>query len=139
MTIAPGTHNLRHEDRRGVLTFVLCGLPLILLWFPGVGIGYVLAAQVATFFAAARVAYRLWPDGVQLSESARRLVPVFTGVALFVAVQILLGQWSFGEYIAMPMPAVALILMIPRARQCLTKALRPNRHDNQDAHSLDGR
>ena len=84
-----------------------------------------LAAQTVVFFAAAKVAYRLWPDGTTLSESARRLMPVFAGAALFVAVLTLLGQWSVGEYIAMPIPAIALILMIPRARQRLSKKLRP--------------
>ena len=96
-----------------------------------------LAAQVVIFFVAAKVAYRLWPDGTTLSESAQKLVPVFVGAALFATIMILLGQWSIGEYIAMPLPTIALILMIPRTRHWLSRILSPNRHDNHGAHRPD--
>ena len=109
--------------RRGLLVSSLCGLPLALLWVPGVPFIYVLGAQLVMFIVVGKLAFWLWPDGIGLSGPARRLAWGLSWGCLYMAVTLVLGLWKVGEYIAMPIPAIALLLVAPRTRRWLSDRL----------------
>ena len=109
--------------KRWLLVSSLCGLALALLWVPGAPIIYVLGAQLVMFIAVGKLAFWLWPDGIGLSGPARRLAWALSWAGLYVAITLLLGLWKVGEYIAMPIPAIALTLALPRTRRWLTDRL----------------
>jgi len=114
---------LSDGEKRGLLAFVLCGLPLTLLWVPGAPLVYVLGAQFVMFIAVGKLAFRIWPDGTGLSGPVRRLAWALSWACLYMAVILLLSLWKFGEYIAMPLPAIALLLTVPRTRRWLSDRL----------------
>lgn len=102
---------------------VLCGLSHALLWVPDVSLAHVLGAQFVMFIVVGKFAFRFWPDGFGLSGSVRRLAWAKSWACLYIAVFLLLGLWKVGEYIAMPIPAIALLLAVPRTRRWLLTTL----------------
>lgn len=111
------------EAKRGLFAFVLCGLPLTLLWVPGAPLGYVLGALFVMFIVVGMLAFRLWPDGTGLSGPVRRLAWAMSWGCLYAAVFLLLPRWKVGEYIARPLPVIALLLAFPRSRRWLSDKL----------------
>lgn len=120
MATALGTTSLSDGAKRGLLAFILCGLPLTLLWVPGAPLVYVLGAQIVMFIVIGKLSFQLWPDGIGLSGPVRRLVWAMSWGCLYIAVFLLLGLWKVGEYIAMPIPAIALLLAVPKTRRWLS-------------------
>ena len=90
---------------------------------PGVSLAYVVGAQIAMFIVAGKLAFRIWPDGTGLSGPVRRLASAMAWACLYIAVILSLGLWKVGEYIAMPIPAIALLLAAPRTRRWLPARL----------------
>ena len=114
---------MRIEAKRGLLVFVVCGLPLALFWVPGVPLVYVLSAQFVMFIVVGKLAFQLWPDGIELSVAMHRLAWAMAWGFPLAAVFIVLPRWKAGEYIVMPIPTIALLLAFPRTRRWLSDKL----------------
>lgn len=119
---ALGTTSLSNGAKRGLLAFVLCGLFVALLWL-SVSLAYVLGAQILMLIVVGKISFELWPDQAGLLGPMRRLSSAMLWACLYIAVIVLLGLWKVREYIAMPVPAIALLLAVPRTRTWLSDRL----------------
>lgn len=108
--------SLSNWAKRVIFVSVFCPLIWILLWVAGVAFVYALSAQIVTFIVIGKLSFRFWPNGNGLSGSVHKLAPIIGWACLFSIVFSLPELWKFTEYIVMPIPAIALLVVLLRRR-----------------------
>ena len=101
-----------------ILGSVFCLLTGIFVWSGRVGRVYELAYYVVSFVVVGKLIRWFWPDskGIKLSELRPYLVPVGWGCGIAVLF-IMAGLWKPFEYVMMPVPAIALVVVLLRRRR----------------------